>query len=360
MLAWRDDARGVVWATRPPHLLPPAGHPQRATWQKRDALLTNRLLGLPDVDGNDGASQQQRHQQQGSAAAASDEVVLAPEWLVCGVGHRTLRRGWAALRPPLAPCALLHLVDLRSSFGHFDAHKANRRWVTASYAASRLAPPRRAGEAMAVATMMVEEEEERAAAATAVLRLSPALVDASAGLESLLGSLRTLAVAAAVTGRAPVVPSVACTAAWLHRSAATSSSTSPTLLGVDDERVLQLRDSVHDGAGVRCHLALGGAACLPPLVVPEWLVPSLPSAPSPPVATLRVASNASMAASQLREAVALLGAATTAELSLEAGWAQHPRGWLEAVEASLRPGEARRYSRLRRACPGYFDPACKV
>ena len=39
-----------------------------------------------------------------------DEVALAPEWLVCGVGHRMLAQGWAALPPPAAACALLVLL----------------------------------------------------------------------------------------------------------------------------------------------------------------------------------------------------------------------------------------------------------
>ena len=90
------------------------------------------------------------------------------------------------------------------------------------------------------------------------------------GIGALLNALQRLALYAAVSGRAPVIPSVPCVSRWISRNAFGRS-------GVADDYILQLANATlggfqanGDDGGIECHLALGGQACMLPTVLPAW------------------------------------------------------------------------------------------
>ncbi|KAL3909962.1 MAG: hypothetical protein SGPRY_009234, partial [Prymnesium sp.] len=147
-------------------------------------------------------------------------VAAAPDWLYCLVGRWAVRAGWPSLRSS-SVCSLLHLVESRSQFGGFDAHKANREYVMRAFGHWHLPPP-------------LLDQPLRA------LRLSPRAWGGEEGHPSLLPllhALSLLAIGAAVTGRVPVVPSVACGSGWMNRHPM-------ALAGVAEEYVMQASTSV--------------------------------------------------------------------------------------------------------------------
>ena len=197
-----------------------------------------------------------------------DLVAAAPDWLHCTTGHWMITAGWVASQPPV--CTVLHLVECRSQFAHYgslDTLKANRPYVTAAYGHWHSATMRHTSQP-ATRPMM---------ASLRAIRLGPKLLDAAAsstGVGALLNSLQLLATLATLTGRVPVVPRVDCGSRWLKRHPMTAA-------GVADDYVLQLprasngsaagRRTDPEGAGsVSCHLAIGGADCVFPHVLPAW------------------------------------------------------------------------------------------
>ena len=204
----------------------------------------------------------------GSAPTAmdrsSDLVVAAPDWLHCTTGHWMVTAGWLSADRPV--CAVLHLVESRSQFVHFgslDTLKANRPYVMRAH-----------GHWHADASILEDRKGQPPDAATLrSVRLGSDVLSAAAssnGLGVLLNALQLLASVAALTGRTPVVPSVPCGSRWLKRHPMTPN-------GVADDSVLQLRTrrgvSAGDGpgdGGVACHLAIGGARCALPNVLPAW------------------------------------------------------------------------------------------
>ena len=103
------------------------------------------------------------------------------------------------------------------------------------------------------------------------------------GLGLLLNALLLLAALAALTDRTPVAPSVPCLSRWLKRHGMTPN-------GIADDYILQFPPEAgaatlpiqlppQTGAmlaerehppGVRCHVAIGGARCAFPNVLPAW------------------------------------------------------------------------------------------
>ena len=227
-------------------------------------------------------------------------------------------------------------------------------------------------------------------------------------------ALQVLALAAAITGRLPVVPSVPCTSKWLERH-------HMSVQGVTDDYVIQLRvpraarsgGSENGGGGgdgggeggeggdqLHCHLSMGGATCTLPKVLPAWhadpalfggLSPEeaiaaplawaaalLPAAAPPPPPAYRTAPpacvlslSADLAAARRAHAGGAGGAALMLEvgdvLTMEPGTMDHLPGdvlrppcvsdeaWsTEEVEAQLNPEEEARLRELRRACPAFF------
>ena len=282
-------------ALRPRWLLPPLPrrHPQRGPWERPEPLLWNALRPLdaraglrsdllesrPDLlPGGLGwlpraAAPTGSLHSQGSV----DMVGGAPDWLHCTTGWWMLSAGWPASRRPV--CTVLHLVECRSQFAHFgslDTLKRNRPYVLGAYghwydeANAHTAPP----------TTQLTERGAGPLSTTRLraVRLGPELLQAAAassGVGVLLNALQLLSMVAALTGRVPVIPKVDCTSSWLKRQPF-------TIGGVADDYVLQLReqpateaaeaeameDDVADA--VSCHLAIGGAGCQSPQVLPGW------------------------------------------------------------------------------------------
>jgi len=237
---------------------------------------------------------------------AEDMVGAAPDWLHCTTGHWMVTAGWPASRRPV--CTALHLVESRSQFAHYgslDTLKANRPYVLGAYGhwdafaaeAHRRVPSSVPTSSVPPAIGTFQIRQLRA------IRLGPEFLEAAAASEGvgvLLNALQLLAALAAITGRVPVVPRVDCASRWLKRHPMTIS-------GVADDYVLQIRE----GAGVAhlreraaaaaaapaeaaaapaeamaeeadevadvvsCHLAMGGAGCHLPIVLPAWQVSAM-------------------------------------------------------------------------------------
>ena len=236
---------------------------------------------------------------------AEDMVGAAPDWLHCTTGHWMVTAGWPASRRPV--CTALHLVESRSQFAHYgslDTLKANRPYVLGAYghwdafaaeahrrvtisAPTSSVPP-------AIDTFQIRQLR--------AIRLGPEFLEAAAasqGVGVLLNALQLLAALAAITGRVPVVPRVDCASRWLKRHPMTIS-------GVADDYVLQIREDAEvahlreraaaaaapaeEAAApaeamaeeadevadvVSCHLAMGGAGCHLPIVLPAWQVSAM-------------------------------------------------------------------------------------
>jgi hypothetical protein len=174
------------------------------------------------------------------------------------------------------------------AYGHWDAFAAEAHRRVPSSVPTSSVPP-------AIGTFQIRQLR--------AIRLGPEFLEAAAASEGvgvLLNALQLLAALAAITGRVPVVPRVDCASRWLKRHPMTIS-------GVADDYVLQIRedagvahlreraaaaaaaapapaeaaaapaeamaeeaDEVADA--VSCHLAMGGAGCHLPIVLPAWQV----------------------------------------------------------------------------------------
>ena len=294
---WRRSEE--MRARRPHWLLPnlPPHHPQRGGWESQVPLLWNELKVLSPIAGLASSLLRARRDLLpgwkyngawwGRRSGGHDLVGAAPDWLTCTTGYWMVTAGWPAASRPV--CAVLHLVECRSQFAHYsslDTLKANRPYVMRAYGYWH-------AEADAHAPERAVPPPVRALRA---IRLSASMLDAvgrSSAVGGLLNALQLLAALAAITGRTPVVPHVPCSSRWLRKH-------QMTLAGVADDYVLQLPlyrggrvggatkraadaggggagvgAAVDDGTGVRCHLAIGGAQCSQPRVLPGWL-PLLP------------------------------------------------------------------------------------
>ena len=176
---------------------------------------------------------------------------MTPRWLYCEPPHRSVTQGWPAL-PRGATCALLHLVELRSQFVSFrslDTVKYNRPYVMAAYdawpvddpAAQPPLPPMSDAARNAVIEVRRDAGEPADAnrSSLRVVRLSQALIEATSnhqGVGALLNALQVLHVVAAISGRAPLVPSVPCSASWLVKDPLGA-------VGVSDDYVMPLWDT---------------------------------------------------------------------------------------------------------------------
>jgi hypothetical protein len=172
------------------------------------------------------------------------------------------------------------------AYGHWDAFAAEAHRRAPSSAPTSSVPP-------AIGTFQIRQLR--------AIRLGPEFLEAAAASEGvgvLLNALQLLAALAAITGRVPVVPRVDCASRWLKRHPMTIS-------GVADDYVIQIREDagfrqIREGAGVAhlreraaaaaapaeamdeeadevadvvsCHLAMGGAGCHLPIVLPAWQV----------------------------------------------------------------------------------------
>ena len=297
-LGWPAESRDEIWrlhrvswasgpsaasaaaaATRPPQFGAPEGHPQQARWARPERLAWLRLRPLPPLAGLPPARPGTASRAPGwldpaalSPRSARDEFALAtPGWLYCSPPHRAVTLGWPAL-PRGATCSLLHLVELRSQFVSYrslDTLKLNRPYVMDAYGAWPVDEHRRLPSG---ATARAAAEAVRAASGAPSdatvssfrgIRLGRPLLEATSdhdGVGALLNALQLLHVAAAVSGRAPVVPSVPCSARWLVADPL-------GIVGVADDYVMPLSER----GGYRCHLSMGGAGCAWPNAVPAWL-----------------------------------------------------------------------------------------
>ena len=329
----------------------------------------------------------------------SELLLATPDWLYCLVGRWAITAGWPSLKPS-ALCAVLHLVECRSQFGQWDAQKAVRPYVQRALGYWHLPeppPPRGAlprgappGHTLPGA-IRLPWSEWRASGE-------------SAGVGRLLNALERLALLAAVSGRAPVIPRVPCASRWLSRNQFARA-------GIADDYVLQLPNTTHthrgrtargyDEASVECHLALGGKRCMLPTVVPAWsrartaddararrhaeasspemspaarVVARFAAAPPGAPDGARCAEGGRRLSLQRLEALRAALEALRSEPMLEAdselidaalaGGAGAPGRPLSAapcesadvIEADLNLEERARLEALRAACPGYFAP----
>ena len=272
-----------VYGQRPPTLFPtlPDTHPQRQGWSQKVLMMWNALRTLDPAGGIEKQRkisrpdlqpgwlhpapwmQAARARSNGGGDGDGSELTLdlvaaAPDWLHCTTGHWMMTAGWLSADRPV--CAILHLVECRSQFAHFsslDTLKSNRPYVMRAFGHWHSAEAdkhrTRSGEAPAPASVRA-------------IRLGDDLLAKSAGssgLGFLLNMLQMLGALAALTGRTPVVPSIPCSSRWLKRHAMTPN-------GVADDYVMQLPPTAAHPA-VSCHLAIGGAKCALPTVLPAWL-----------------------------------------------------------------------------------------
>ncbi|KAL1496723.1 hypothetical protein AB1Y20_014316 [Prymnesium parvum] len=354
---------------RPANRMPPEGHPQRLQWEREKQVFEwHSLTPLPPLAAlrrGRAAINSPGFLDPSALSPNASRLELAaatPDWLYCLVGRWAITAGYPSLRPPL--CSVLHLVETRAAFGVPSASKANRPYAMAAFGhfhlAARTPPPRR------------------------VLRLAPLVwrrVAAHASLRPLLAALQLLAVAAAVSGRAPLVPSVPCGSAWIERHPM-------SLAGVADDYILQLRR--RDGTGeLQCHLAMGGTKCTLPTVLPAWYSDAILPASAFPSATradhpTAAAPPEDAAATPLRASLSTSAYNATPPSALPAGCASSKRIHLHRLVAALRaappharlvelsldgplprcparldtsplsPEEMARLRALRRACGGFF------
>jgi hypothetical protein len=320
---WRRSPE--MSASRPAELMPRLAvrHVQRRPWLSPQPLLWNELRTLSPIEALSPSVVAQRPDLlpgwvvpptaeqwrtgelggSGSAAAAShvparqagdrhvppqaDLVGGAPDWLICWTGHWMVTAGWLAATPP--PCAALHLVECRSQFAHFsalDTLKANRPYVLRAYDHWHAEADAHAEPSAHVDTAALGSATEVGTAAASrgaavaysppsrLIRLGADVLRASGasdGVGALLNALHVLAVTAALSNRTPVVPEVPCGSRWMRRH-------EWTIAGIADEAVLQLHHprtppapaSAEGAEHVSCHLALGGARCDLPSVMPAW------------------------------------------------------------------------------------------
>jgi len=281
-----DPACSGSW--RRPRWLGDAPAAFRRTWHKAEPLLWGRLHALdplaglgPTATSGDGARAVQpgfltptdRYPRRGGGETASEDgdgevAAAAPAWFACSPPHAAVTGGWAEARRGGVACALLHLVELRSQFVAFrslDTRKANRPYVMGFYGYLPVDE-----SPLSSAPWPPPGEPLRA------VRLSEATLRATGtrrGIGSLLNALQLLRAVAAATNRTPVVPAVGCDARWIRTSAGAQ-------FGVADDSVLVRWEA--DLAAPRCHLAMGGAECSWPHVLPAWwpnAVRALPPSP---------------------------------------------------------------------------------
>ena len=172
------------------------------------------------------------------AGGAPTELLSAtPDWLYCLVGRWAITAGWPSLSPG-ASCAVLHLVESRSQFGGWQAFKSSRPYVMRALGHWHLPEPEpnsavQGGRPLAVRLAASEWREvavrvgqggaqayrgrlpgRRLGAAGRAGRRAARQAERTRfggegqGVGQLLNTLQRLALVAAVTGRAPVVPSV--------------------------------------------------------------------------------------------------------------------------------------------------------
>ena len=394
-------------AKRPAAFLPPIGHPQRAPWEQTrhpllwvplhvlDPLAHLRTTALsavtpgwlePAAKPEQGGAWPINGQAPGGLQAAGrggTELMLAtPDWLYCLVGRWAITAGWPSLAPR-AVCAVLHLVECRSQFGNgWDASKATRPYVQRALGYWLLPEPQPSPLGAAL------EPPKALATGPRAIRLPRAEWEATgwpSGIGGLFNALQRLALYAAVTGRAPVIPSVPCSSKWVQRNQFGRS-------GIADDNVLQLPNRSAGGyhpderdGGVECHLALGGKTCLLPTVLPAWTRASsgairfLGDAP-PEEATARglfadleppaggeprcrpSARRLTLQLASLRERAKRHEGAPMLEvasrLPARGAAAAHAKAWRcrapDTIEASLTTEELARLGALRAACPGFF------
>ena len=406
---WHHPDSERILSSRPAGLFPTLSqnHPQRRGWSASVPLLWNRLYPLnptigiapdrlaarPDLQpgwlarapwmDRDWTAVPSRERASTSGADAGevdlvDLVAAAPDWLHCTSGHWMMTAGWLSADRPV--CAILHLVECRSQFAHYaalDTLKANRPYVMRAYGH---------WHAHIADAHLAEAERTRPPNASSVraVRLSSRLIERTAGASGvgvLLSALQLLGVLAALTGRVPIVPSVPCSSKWFKRHHMTPN-------GIADDYVLQLPPTVGAPAGAAaqpaCHLAIGGATCALPHVLPAWQrLPTVPgqrgsavsSQPEQLPATklpLRVAWSPNEWASvqelrirafRLRDVAVLEVDADDVLAPISAGADRMADRFRCGVPMALAVNadalgheEARRLRQLRRSCPAFFAP----
>lgn len=421
--SWLDDQGGSygapTHAVRPAAFLPPAGHPQRREWegrrlsllwvpmhvvdplahlsQRRLSSITPGWLSPAARPGAGGLWPQAGPPAHIATARANAELLLAtPDWLYCLVGRWAITAGWPSLKPATI-CAVLHLVECRAQFGGWNSNKGARPYVQRALGYWHLPEPLPAplGSTLEPPALAIAPTARAGAPRARAIRLPQSEWVASAkarGIGALINALQRLALYAAITGRAPVIPSIPCHSKWIQRNAFGRA-------GLADDYILQIANRTAGGferdgvdGGIECHPALGGRQCMLPLVLPAWtrvasgaisfLDNATPEgALASSISVQLTATNAdgvrcttshevtagrrlALDVAALRDLAARHADAPMLEvtshltvagmrLSRDASMAWRCRA-PDSIDAMLLPDEERRLSALRSACEGYF------